>query len=442
MKLLKILSRIGLVLLIVVAVALLVRAVLNFTEGRKLDGTIAELRAKGVPLSAKDLAAPCPDADNAARLWKAAANLLTADNEGKDLLRRAFADLVASKPLSPADRNAIAGIIAKNQQALDLLCAMADKPCFLFRDPGTPLPEAMIPDAVKMILATHLTGFDALFKAESGDVAGALDKIRDGLGSVSKVAQEGTLITHLLAMAETRMLLRYLESICRGRGIDDENLLSLLADLEPGPLRERLARSIAGERVFGLERGSAVIKGRPQVLAGEKRSDRLLYWLLRPVLKDEIRWQLRRLSGWEQMAERPYFQQRELLKTDVELSEAVPWYFKLTGFQDGGAYGTVFLKNGQLEATFLAARTGLACRLYKSRTGRYPERLETLVPGILSEVPIDPFTGKPFVYRREGEGFIVYSLGSNEKDDGGRSTYWITRLVMKKDDDWTWKEDK
>jgi len=90
----------------------------------------------------------------------------------------------------------------------------------------------------------------------------------------------------------------------------------------------------------------------------------------------------------------------------------------------------------------LADRTGLACRLFKSRTGRYPESLEELVPGILKEIPIDPFTGKPLVYRREGEGFIVYSLGSNEKDDGGRSTYMISHMVTYKDDDWTWKEDK
>ncbi len=68
--------------------------------------------------------------------------------------------------------------------------------------------------------------------------------------------------------------------------------------------------------------------------------------------------------------------------------------------------------------------------------------LDALVPGILTEVPIDPFTGKPLVYRREGEGFIVYSLGSNQKDDGGRSTSMITQLVMDKDDDWSWREDR
>ncbi len=32
---------------------------------------------------------------------------------------------------------------------------------------------------------------------------------------------------------------------------------------------------------------------------------------------------------------------------------------------------------------------------------------------------VDPFTGKSFVYRREGDGFIVYSLGVNRTDDGG-----------------------
>ena len=442
MKLLKILSRIGIVLLIVVAVALLVRAALNFTEGRKLAGAIAELKAKGAPLSAKDLAAPCPDADNAARLWKAATNLLSVDNEGKGLLGRAFMDLVASKPLGPADRSVIAGIIAKNHEALDLLYKMAEMPCFLYRDPGAPLQEVMGPEAVRMILATRLMGFDALLKAESGDIPSAVDRIRAGLGSVSKVAQEGTLLTYLISVAETRMLLSFLDAACRGNEVDGGILLRLVADLEPSPWRERLAGSISGDRIFTLDSGLDTIQGNSRAMDDKKLFNRLLYWLLRPVLKDEVRWQLEKLTRWEQMARDPYFMQRELLKTDPAFSGNAPWYFKLTGFLDGGAYGSIFLKGAQLEATFLASRTGLACRLFKSGTGQYPESLGELVPGILKEIPVDPFTGKPLVYRREGGGFIVYSLGSNQKDDGGRSTYFITRLVMAKDDDWTWKEGK
>ena len=442
MKLRKILSRIGLAFLAVVAAGLLARAVLNFTEGRRLAAAVAALKAQGAPLAARDLASPCPDAENAARLWKAAANVLAAEREDRDRLGRAFLELAASKPPGAEDRTALETLVSRNREALDLVYEMADRPCFVYRDPEIRLAEAMVPDALKMITAARLMGFDALLRAEEGDMPGALERIRDGLASVSKVAQDGTLIAYLVSVAETRMMIKFLEEICRGRRIEEADLASLVAALEPGPWRERLTGAIKGDRVFSLEWGRDAIRGRFRESADNRPGPRWLYWLLRPVLKAEICWQLDKLTRWERIARDPYFEQRERLATDPEFSEAVPWYFELTGFLASGAFGTVFIKNGQLEATMLADRTGLACRLFKSRTGRYPESLEELVPGILKEIPIDPFTGKPLVYRREGEGFIVYSLGSNEKDDGGRSTYMFTQMVMDKDDDWTWKEDK
>ena len=80
MKASKILIKIGLVLLIVMAAVLVVRAIFNYTEGRKLARLLPSLKARGVPLMAKDLAVPCPDEDNAARLWKAAESLLTTED--------------------------------------------------------------------------------------------------------------------------------------------------------------------------------------------------------------------------------------------------------------------------------------------------------------------------------------------------------------------------
>jgi len=67
-------------------------------------------------------------------------------------------------------------------------------------------------------------------------------------------------------------------------------------------------------------------------------------------------------------------------------------------------------------------------------------KISDLAPDILPEVPLDPFTGKPYIYRLEDEGFIVYSVGSNQKDDNGRGTWEITSIVMEKDDDVTWRE--
>ena len=99
----------------------------------------------------------------------------------------------------------------------------------------------------------------------------------------------------------------------------------------------------------------------------------------------------------------------------------------------------MFLKEASLEAMMLTAKAGLACKIFKAKTGRYPENLGALIPEILPEVPIDPFTGKPLVYKIENGELLIYSLGSNQKDDGGRSSA-ITQLVMDKDDDWTWRE--
>jgi len=64
------------------------------------------------------------------------------------------------------------------------------------------------------------------------------------------------------------------------------------------------------------------------------------------------------------------------------------------------------------------------------------------MPDILSEVPTDPFSGNPLIYRKTPSGFIVYSVGLNGKDDGGRETREITIIVAEKDDDWVWYEGK
>jgi len=58
---------------------------------------------------------------------------------------------------------------------------------------------------------------------------------------------------------------------------------------------------------------------------------------------------------------------------------------------------------------------------HQQKHGNYPDTLSPLTPEIITELPTDPFTGKNYIYRREGKGFIVYSVGSNERDDKGVS---------------------
>jgi hypothetical protein len=63
-----------------------------------------------------------------------------------------------------------------------------------------------------------------------------------------------------------------------------------------------------------------------------------------------------------------------------------------------------------------------AARAFQEEKGQLPSTLAELVPDFLPAVPEDPFhEGQPLKYRASGEEFTVYSIGPDQKDDGGKS---------------------
>jgi hypothetical protein len=67
-------------------------------------------------------------------------------------------------------------------------------------------------------------------------------------------------------------------------------------------------------------------------------------------------------------------------------------------------------------------QAALACALerYRLAHGQFPDQLEALTPPYMTRLPNDVITGQPYKYRRTDDGqFILYSVGWNEKDDGG-----------------------
>lgn len=63
-----------------------------------------------------------------------------------------------------------------------------------------------------------------------------------------------------------------------------------------------------------------------------------------------------------------------------------------------------------------AGRTAAAVELYRRANGGYPQNLEQLAPEYLDAVPRDPYTGEALKYV---PGQCIYSVGRNERDDGG-----------------------
>jgi hypothetical protein len=68
----------------------------------------------------------------------------------------------------------------------------------------------------------------------------------------------------------------------------------------------------------------------------------------------------------------------------------------------------------------------LALHAYKLENNRYPDSLAQLVPEYLNHIPTDPFArSEPLRYKRDGDKYILYSIGPDGEDDGGQAfTAW------------------
>jgi hypothetical protein len=76
----------------------------------------------------------------------------------------------------------------------------------------------------------------------------------------------------------------------------------------------------------------------------------------------------------------------------------------------------------QVKADYDALLTVLAIKRYCLETGNCPPDLGALVKaGYLKELPMDPFSDQPLVYRLTEEDFLFYSVGRDFHDDSGAS---------------------
>lgn len=73
----------------------------------------------------------------------------------------------------------------------------------------------------------------------------------------------------------------------------------------------------------------------------------------------------------------------------------------------------------QMEAERRVLVTALALERFRLKNKVYPEQLAQLAPEFVASEPIDFCDGKPLRYRRQGERFVLYSVGLDGVDNGG-----------------------
>jgi hypothetical protein len=89
--------------------------------------------------------------------------------------------------------------------------------------------------------------------------------------------------------------------------------------------------------------------------------------------------------------------------------------------EQGLGYNILWRLGWRLKTNRSALLTLLAIMRYQKEQRKYPASLDELVEAdYLDELPIDPFADKPLVYKKMKDNFILYSVGLNFTDDGGK----------------------
>jgi hypothetical protein len=71
----------------------------------------------------------------------------------------------------------------------------------------------------------------------------------------------------------------------------------------------------------------------------------------------------------------------------------------------------------------LVLQADLAVRLFHHQQGRLPRNLDELAPNYLPSIPLDPYS-HPLRLKVENGQFIVYSIGWDGIDNGGKFSHW------------------
>jgi hypothetical protein len=104
------------------------------------------------------------------------------------------------------------------------------------------------------------------------------------------------------------------------------------------------------------------------------------------------------------------------------------------------ALGSASKKFAYAQSSTGLARTGIAVERYDLANGEYPATLDALMPQFIEKIPHDIIGGQPLHYRRPDDGkFLLYSVGWNQTDDGGKVAFKKDGSIDRENGDWVWQ---
>jgi hypothetical protein len=398
--------------------------------------------------------------------WKMA---FAAIQSGQTNSNRQFAsgklDLASRAAAVPA---VLAGLMS-SETNLALLRAASDRPFSRYPvvyDLDNPW-GILLPHLANVKLAVQRLQLKACAELAAGRNDDALADVKLMLYLADSMKTEPFLISYLVRLACLQITIQPVWEGLAEHAWSDAQLQELQAYFQQCDFLAPMERSLAGERAAGILTADLLARGKYNlnVLTGDPaQAGSAGANLLGRIIP----------RGWYSMEQLNYcrlFQLQLNGAFDVEKRQVFPKQIAANvealdkAFAGRNPFTTICTRHQLLAVIMLpalhkipmraaAAQTAvdeaaIACALerYRLANGQFPDKLEVLVPQFISPLPNDVISGQPYKYHRTNDPsaqssdatsgpFVLYSVGWNEKDDGGTPG---NSLFDDKEGDWVWE---
>jgi len=404
--------------------------IFNLIAGLRLKAEFRRIRASGAPVTLAEAAPPkVPDDQNAALFYQRAYEGLHGWPELQPI-NEYLAYLQDSKnETSPPPLEKVVAALAANEDYFGLV------------EKGSRLSVSRFPvdwQAGMLMLPPHWKALDnmaqmllarAVVAAKQGESEKAWESLASIVRMASQIGAEPASNSLLIQSDFVNLAFRHCGEILAAAPPEEKQCKYFYQVLRQAEASRPLYKILEVERAEGIRAFRYVRRESPMgMVYGRTRPGRgpnLLVNLWRlfrpfwePFLKLDELYYLRQTAPVIEEAKSPLSQSQSQTpgRSRVWLRKT-PKYALISRMIWRPPHFTQYNHYG-LQAQLRIMQAAMVLRAYQIKQGKYPDTLAEL-PTLGWKISPDPFSGKSLIYRKSGEGYILYSVGKNRKDDGG-----------------------
>lgn len=395
-------------------------------QSTKTDDLIAKLKSKGVPVSVSELKSNIQDSQNAATLYKPIIKQTSSNASYRD-----FSDLrdfispkngiITSSQIEGAKK-----IVAKYTKVFPEVELAVKRPKCRYPvnwDKSNPL-EITFPHLIGLRNTGLLLAAKAEIDTNRGNANAAIHDI-DLLYKVSEsLKDEPTLVPQMVRRSIVYFASSALRYTMKNAYPSEKSIADLANTVSHIDLYPGFTKGLEGEMCIGLSYIDYLAKPKSKFEKTHDSDDIAeSFRQSRPTrahiafLNANKRVVLEYLDKYTDVSHMSY-RDIKLRNPDILSYPNLPKY-AVVAVIAVPSLGLSLPARDECAADISGTMIFLKLQIFKAEYGRYPSNLNELSDKLHFKLPVDPFSGKNFVYKTNEKGFCLYSIGKNMKDDGG-----------------------